>query len=188
MSELALPAPLWRRFAASIYDGLLLVGLWMVTLLLSLPLNKLFNLGPGNALTRAMLFAVGFGFFAWFWTRGGQTLGMRAWRLQVRREHGELLRLPIAAVRYVAMMIWWGLVLTPLAVRMIDRIPKLAVLAPNADVVAVLALIVVVLAVVACQLDGRRRLPHDWIAGSEVALLPANPFPAEKKSPKQPGK
>eukprot|EP01035_Chromulina_nebulosa_P057472 gene57472-78750_t len=47
--------------------------------------------------------------------------------------------------------------------------------------VAVLALIVVVLAVIACRLDGRRRLPHDWIAGSEVVLLPANPFPAEKK-------
>ena len=40
MSELAVPAPLWRRLIASIYDGLLLVGLWMVTLLLSLPLNS----------------------------------------------------------------------------------------------------------------------------------------------------
>lgn len=184
MSELAVPAPLWRRFAASIYDGLLLVGLWMVTLLLSLPLNKLLGLGPGNALTRAMLFAVGFGFFAWFWTRGGQTLGMRAWRLQVRRDHGAPLRLPIAAVRYVAMMIWWGLVLTPLAVRMIDRAPKLAELMPNADLVSVVALIVVALALIAWRLDGRRRLPHDWIAGSEVVLLPVNPFPAEKKSRK----
>lgn len=181
MSELAVPAPLWRRLIASIYDGLLLVGLWMVTLLLSLPLNSLFGLAPGNMLSRAMLFLVGLGFFAWFWTRGGQTLGMRAWRLQVRREHGELLRLPIAAVRYVAMLIWWGLVLTPAAVRMIDRVPKLAELVPNADVVGVIALIVVALGLLAQRLDGRRRLPHDWLSGSEVVQLSDNPFPAEKK-------
>lgn len=181
MSALAVPAPLWRRLIASIYDGLLLVGLWMVTLLLSLPLNKLLGLAPGNMLTRAMLFLVGLGFFAWFWTRGGQTLGMRAWRLQVRREQGELLRLPIAAVRYTAMMIWWGVVLTPAAVRMIDRVPRLAELVPNADIVGAVAVIVVAMALIAQRLDGRRRLPHDWIAGSEVVRLPDNPFPAEKK-------
>lgn len=184
MSEFTVPAPLWRRFAASIYDGLLLVGLWMVTLLLSLPLNKLFGLGPGNALTRAMLFLIGLGFFAWFWTRGGQTLGMRAWRLQVRREQGALLRLPIAAVRYTAMLAWWGLVLTPLAVRLIDRVPKLSELAPHADTAGVVAMILIVLALVAQRLDGRRRLPHDWIAGSEVVQLPDNPFPAAKKAGK----
>ena len=29
LNELPIPAPLWRRFAAAIYDGLLLLALWM---------------------------------------------------------------------------------------------------------------------------------------------------------------
>lgn len=180
LSQLIVPAPIWRRFAASIYDGLLLLGLWMVTLLLSLPLNRLLAQPPGGPLSRALLFIVGLGFFAWFWTRGGQTLGMRAWRLQVRRELGGSLRLPIAAVRYTAMLIFWGLVLTPIAARLIGRSASLSERLPHAGAAATVAGIVVVLSLIAARLDGRRRLPHDWIAGSEVVHLPMNPFPAEK--------
>lgn len=182
MPELILPAPLWRRLAAAIYDGLLLIALWMVTLLLiCLPLNSALGLKPGNAMNRGLLLAVALGFFVWFWTRGGQTLGMRAWRLQLRRADDALLRLPVAVVRGTAMLIYWGLVLTPAAASMIHRAPSLESLLPHVQSASIGAALLVLLALVASRLDGRRRLPQDWIAGSEVVLLPLNPFPAESK-------
>jgi len=182
MPELILPAPLWRRLAASVYDGLLLIALWMVTLLLiCLPLNSALGLKPGNAINRGLLLVVGLGFFVWFWTRGGQTLGMRAWRLQARRSDGALLRIPVAVVRSMAMLIFWGVVLTPAAASLIHRFTTLESLLPHVQTASIAAGLAVLLAIIAAQLDARRRLPQDWIAGSEVVLLPLNPFPAESK-------
>lgn len=181
MPELIVPAPLWRRLAASIYDGLLLIALWMVTLLLGcLPLNALLDLPPGNAMNRVLLLGVAVGFFALFWTRGGQTLGMRAWRLQVRRLDGGGLRLPVAGVRAMATLVFWALALTPAIAQGVHRAPSLEALLPHVGTASIVAAGSVLLAALAARLDGRRRLPQDWIAGAEVVLLPINPFPAEK--------
>jgi len=183
MPDLILPAPLWRRFAAAIYDGLLLIALWMVTLLLAcLPLNALLDLPPGNAMNRVLLLGVALGFFTLFWTRGGQTLGMRAWRLQVRRADGMPLRLPVAMVRAMATLLFWGAVLTPAIAQVIHRAPSLEALLPHVMTASIVAAGIVLLALLAARLDARRRLPQDWIAGAEVVLLPVNPFPAEKSA------
>ena len=45
------------------------------------------------------LIAVGCIFFVWFWTHGGQTLGMRAWRLKVQRMDGSSITLLQALLR-----------------------------------------------------------------------------------------
>ncbi len=45
-----------------------------------------------------LLSAVG-GFFLWFWTHGGQTLGMKAWQLRVHNEDGSTIHLRQAIVR-----------------------------------------------------------------------------------------
>lgn len=175
MSDLILPAPPWRRFAASIYDGLLLLGIWMASLLLSLPLQHALGLPAGSPITRAAVFVIGFGFFGWFWTRGGQTLGMRAWKLQVRRSDASSLRWPVALLRYVAMLAYWGLVLAPLALSVIARKPGLAAVAPHAAQISAAATALVLISVALCGADRRRRLPQDWLTGTEVVLLPRNP-------------
>lgn len=58
-------------------------------------------------LLRGWLFLTGLLFFGWFWTHGGQTLGMRAWRVQLRREDGAALRWPQAAFRYALAWLAW---------------------------------------------------------------------------------
>ena len=40
-------------------------------------------------------------FFAYFWTHGGQTLGMRAWRLRLLRADGARLTCSDAALRWL---------------------------------------------------------------------------------------
>jgi uncharacterized RDD family membrane protein YckC len=73
---------LLRRLAAIFYDLLLLLSLLFVATALILPFNA------GQAFTThwfysLYLMVVSFVFYGWFWTHGGQTLGLRAWKLQV---------------------------------------------------------------------------------------------------------
>ena len=86
------PSPsLIRRLAAMLYDALLLIALLLVaTAVITLPLGN-----PSGILLlvfQIFLFEIiPLLFFARFWTRGGQTLGMRAWRLKlVRMDGGEV--------------------------------------------------------------------------------------------------
>lgn len=45
-----------------------------------------------------LLAVVGF-FFVWFWSHGGQTLGMRAWRLKIQRMDGNTISMFQAVIR-----------------------------------------------------------------------------------------
>lgn len=101
---------LLRRIAAMLYDGLLLVALWfaMNTLLLVLSGGRLADADRPDWLLyvqRLVLTGVTFGFFAWFWMHGGQTLGMRAWRLRLEDELGGPISLNQAAKRSLAALI-----------------------------------------------------------------------------------
>lgn len=111
-----LPAPLWRRLAAMLYDSLLIAALWMLVGGLGVALNG--GEAVGGPLFKSLLFLVTFGFFAFFWTRNGQTLGMMAWRLRVESHQGggmsafqALLRFFTAALSLACLGLgyWWML-------------------------------------------------------------------------------
>ncbi len=84
-------AALWRRLASIVYDTLLLAAVLMTATAILLPLT---GGEPIEGLAvwpyRLYLLLIGCGFFAVFWHFGGQTLGMRAWRLQVRGSEGPV--------------------------------------------------------------------------------------------------
>lgn len=114
MTDAVQNASVLRRFGAMLYDTLLIVALLMVVTALLLPFTG------GEALTqdrlgvfelayRVLLLAIVVGFFGWFWTRRGQTLGMTAWRLQLRRVDGEA--------------ITWGDVFKRLAAALVALLP-----------------------------------------------------------------
>jgi uncharacterized RDD family membrane protein YckC len=82
-----------RRLAAMLYDGLLLAALWFVAtaLLLALSGGHLADSGRSVWLLytlRVSLLLITLLFFAGFWVHGGQTLGMRAWRLKLVNASG----------------------------------------------------------------------------------------------------
>lgn len=75
------PCPLPRRLAAIVYDGLLLVGLWMIAAAaVVIPLND--GVDPANGWFQLYLLVVSWLYFALSW-RGGHTLGMKAWRIRL---------------------------------------------------------------------------------------------------------
>jgi uncharacterized RDD family membrane protein YckC len=96
-----------RRLAAMFYDGLLLVALWFVVTALLLAVSGGHMADPDRPLwllytLRVSLLLVTFVFFAGFWTNGGQTLGMRAWRLKLTSASGDPVSWKQALWRFAA--------------------------------------------------------------------------------------
>jgi uncharacterized RDD family membrane protein YckC len=78
-----------RRLAAMLYDWLLLFALMLVaTSLITLPLGM--PGGIGLVLFQSLIFLfIPAVFFIGFWLRGGQTLGMRSWRIRLVTDSGQ---------------------------------------------------------------------------------------------------
>lgn len=100
-------AGLLRRLAAILYDALLAAAVLFLAVALVLPLTDGEAVQAGNPLFTSYLFLVLFLFFAWFWIHGGQTLGMRAWRLRVQTRDGRPISWGQAMLRYL--MAWVSL-------------------------------------------------------------------------------
>jgi len=86
-------AGIFRRLAALLYDALVIVAILFVATLPWLVLTGGEAITPqasgfSGYLYRAWLAVVAFAYFGLSWTRGGQTLGMRAWRIRLERAAG----------------------------------------------------------------------------------------------------
>ena len=116
--------PFWRRFAAMFYDCLLLFAISMAYGAVCIVFNKAFFQSTIDTV-HGVFFQLGWaltlmGFFCYFWRRGGQTLGMRAWRLRLVQQDGSiimtyrqcLLRCLFATLSLLLFGIgyWWSLV------------------------------------------------------------------------------
>ena len=95
-------APLWRRVFAFFYDLLALIGLWVFIGLIAVGINGgLAVVGwPRMLLLYPVLWLATGAYFVLSWRYGGQTLGMRPWRLVVRRANGGGLNHGHAWLRY----------------------------------------------------------------------------------------
>jgi uncharacterized RDD family membrane protein YckC len=104
----AMPHPsagLLRRLAAAAYDLLILGGLLMALGFGVIVIRGGAAVPPGNPLFQLLILAVITLFFVGSWSRGGQTPGMRAWRLRLESHAGlavdwrtAILRLGAAAL------------------------------------------------------------------------------------------
>lgn len=89
----AAAAGIFRRLASLLYDALLVVAILFVATVPWLPFTGGEAITPQASglvaqLYRAWLLAVAFAYFGLSWTRTGQTLGMRAWRIRLVRAAG----------------------------------------------------------------------------------------------------
>lgn len=108
---------MWRRLAAFCYDLLLLAALVFTFTLLVVAVRLGAPVPPGTWWFPACLLAIAMLFFCGFWVRGGQTLGMRAWRIRVVRADGGPLTLRQSIARFAAGVVaaapvglglWWS--------------------------------------------------------------------------------
>lgn len=106
-TERQLAPGLPRRLAAFVYDTLLVLPLIMVVVAIALGIASALGyhstespLSPWIVQLIVLLCCIGF--FAAFWLKGGQTLGMQAWRVKLVAQPGKTLNLPRAALRCCA--------------------------------------------------------------------------------------
>ena len=103
---------LLRRLAAIFYDLILLFGMLLLAVtLVVVPYVELIEpeFPHEHWLYRLYLLAVAGGFYLFFWARGGQTLGMRAWRFRLVREDG----CPLSPGDALKRLLWASLTLVP---------------------------------------------------------------------------
>ncbi len=102
-----------RRFAALLYDALLLAALMLIftTALVMLFVRAAImpeSAGAWAYLYRAALLAIVIGYYLLNWTRSGQTLGMRAWRLRAVDEAGQRMSAHAALLRFLYGVFAWA--------------------------------------------------------------------------------
>lgn len=95
------------RLAAFLYDSLLMLAMWMAVSGLFVAANGGESVS-GNPFLPSFMFLIWVWFNLHFWRRGGQTLGMRSWRLRLLSTTGKpltytqcLLRLVMAIPSFV---------------------------------------------------------------------------------------
>ena len=99
---------LLRRLIAIVYDSFLIFALLLlasaiVTLSVGLLAGEQASAQLAtNPLFRIWLSLIPLFFYLWFWTHGGETLGMRAWRLRIIRKDGRPPELKDALIRLFA--------------------------------------------------------------------------------------
>jgi len=96
-----------RRLGASCYDLLLLCAALLVSTLILMPFTQA-AIPEGNVLYQIYIVGVVYIFYAWFWVHGGQTLGMRAWKIRVELDNGDNLGWGVAALRLVLAILTFG--------------------------------------------------------------------------------
>jgi uncharacterized RDD family membrane protein YckC len=77
------PVALGRRLAAIFYDALALIGIWFVAGAAAVALHHGEAMPANSAGFSLCLALLSYGYFGLSWRRGGQTLGMKTWRIKV---------------------------------------------------------------------------------------------------------
>jgi len=101
--------PVWRHMLALLYDTFLIIPLIIAAnaLLMAIYVNLFMNFDttqeirlPAGAVQVVVILCIAL--FYWiFWRRGGQTLGMQAWRIKLVSNEGAQLTTPQIALRLV---------------------------------------------------------------------------------------
>jgi uncharacterized RDD family membrane protein YckC len=93
-----------RRLASMFYDAWLIAALWLFGATVDFVIQNALGTAEQPARLPLQLYvaACPFLFYGWFWTHGGQTLGMRAWRIKALQVNGEPMTWRRSIVRVMA--------------------------------------------------------------------------------------
>ncbi|MBE9562640.1 MAG: RDD family protein [Proteobacteria bacterium] len=101
-----------RYFAVIFYDSLLLFSvLFLATIIVYLATDGTIIYPIEDTQTsimfQAYLFIISFFYFAWSWVKGGQTLGMKAWRVRLVTSDNQPISLRHCLLRFLISIISW---------------------------------------------------------------------------------
>ena len=160
MAPAAYPSIL-RRLAAMLYESLLVLAILIVAGMLFGAATHHFE---GNPLFGIALMAVLGLYFVWCWHRGGHTLAMKAWRLQLRRPDSGKIGVGQAILRFVLAALMLGTTLIGSLILL--RLPQYA-----QNWITWLLLVPGILDVLWASIDRDKQFLHDRIAGTRMLLV-----------------
>ncbi|MFG6448479.1 RDD family protein [Roseateles sp. BYS180W] len=166
---------LMRRLACMVYEGLLLFGVLFTAAYLYAGVTQQRDARVGQLGLQLFLLAVLALYFSWFWSRGGQTVAMKAWHLRVVDRQGAQLRFGHALLRFVAAWLWWAPALFSCYLSGVHHKPSAVGLS-----LAVGALAYSLLA----RIHPRRQYLHDVLCRTQVIHQP--PQPRNEQPPQGP--
>lgn len=153
---------LWRRLACFVYEGVLLFGVLMIAGYFYSTLTQQRHALQGRHGLQAFLFVVLGVYFAWFWSHGGQTVAMKAWRIRLVDRDGRRVSEGRAMVRYLLSWLWF--------------LPALLVAYLLARPAAGTTFVALAIGVVAWSLlswlNPSRQFVHDLLAGTRLVAVP----------------
>jgi uncharacterized RDD family membrane protein YckC len=165
-SPLPLETPgIARRLAAFVYEGVLLFGVLFIAGYLYSTLTQQRHALQGQTGLQLFVFCVLALYFVTFWTRGGQTVAMRAWHLRVVTTRGDALGKGRAFVRFLASWLWF----VPALVA-----ARVAGLHSAASIFGLLIVGVLAYALLA-RLHPQRQFLHDALCGTRLVTWRAGP-------------
>ena len=100
-------AGFFRRMGAVFYDALLLFAVLFFATALALPFNSGEAFAKDQIGFPLYLLFVAYLFYVWFWTHGGQTLGLKAWKLKVCTQEGADITWIQATLRFLVAILSW---------------------------------------------------------------------------------
>lgn len=157
-------APLVRRMAAFMYEGVLLFGVvFAAGLVFAITLHQDSGMKMRTALL-AFLFVVVGVYFIGLWVRSGQTLAMKTWHLRLLTDGGAPLSPRRALARYLASYVWF---LPPLVLAGSLHLP-------NAWAITGLVVGWIVVYALSALLHPSRQFWHDWLC--DTAIVTARPL------------
>ncbi len=89
------------------YDALLLLAVLFFATAIALPFNSGQAFAADQFFYPVYLLTISFIFYGWFWTHGGQTLGLRAWKIKAETLEGQTMTWQHAAVRFAGGLLSW---------------------------------------------------------------------------------
>ncbi|MDT8451296.1 MAG: RDD family protein [Gammaproteobacteria bacterium] len=106
----ATPVTLLRRLMAIFYDFFLLTAILFLATALVNAINQGRAIDPDSRyilLFDLYLVSIIFFYFGWFWTHGGQTLGMKTWKIKLISNDSDNVNWKQVLIREITAVISW---------------------------------------------------------------------------------
>ena len=110
-NQLSQNAGLFRRTSALIYDLMIIIAILFLASAIAILIVVMFigteavteqRVLIENPLYFAWLMFCWFYYYAWCWRNGGQTLGMKTWRLKLVSDDGEIISYKNSLIRFAS--------------------------------------------------------------------------------------
>ena len=124
MEPTKIKVSVFRIVAATVYDSLLMLGVWFLVGSLALGVKfvltgEVSSLNPITGMSLVILST--WLYFALFWIYGGKTLGMSSWKLRIVSQDGNQITIIQTIIRFLSNIFTISLAGIPLFLRRISK-------------------------------------------------------------------